>query len=346
MIAFNGVPELVRHVRQELRLVAARRLELSVQPPELVVHLVHVRCERTQLVAIADLDVSGKVAGCDRGQARVDPLDRPDQRPREHETEQQRERDRARCHADEQVPRAHVRSRVLSDQAVRFRSRRLGEHGAELVEVDREQLGVGAEAQRSITRCRPAFGLDDAPHHGRETPALRADPPKDAFVLGRRHESEPVGECRSSDPRQLVHDGEVDGDRRPAARRPADVDLVVVRPDVLGEEAANRSGVALELPVGGRLLLESAECPHPGVRLAENAQPEQGDRDDQHGGSDEPHEELRVHVRRHAGDRADKRVVAAAQRPPSFAPGNRSLRSFPLGQRLKVAAALTLRPCW
>ena len=49
--------ELVRHVGEELALVPARRLELAVQAPELVVHLVHVGGERPQLVAIGDVDV-------------------------------------------------------------------------------------------------------------------------------------------------------------------------------------------------------------------------------------------------------------------------------------------------
>ena len=39
-------PQLVRHVREELALVPARRLELAVEAPQLVVHPVHVRGER------------------------------------------------------------------------------------------------------------------------------------------------------------------------------------------------------------------------------------------------------------------------------------------------------------
>ena len=75
-------PELVGHVRQELRLVPARRLELGVETPQLVVHPVDVGAQRSELVSVIDFDVSEKVSGCDRGNASVDPLEGPDQRPR------------------------------------------------------------------------------------------------------------------------------------------------------------------------------------------------------------------------------------------------------------------------
>ena len=54
--------ELVGHVREELRLVLARRLERLVQAPELVVHPVHVGRERAQLVAVGDVDMAREVA--------------------------------------------------------------------------------------------------------------------------------------------------------------------------------------------------------------------------------------------------------------------------------------------
>ena len=87
-------PQLVGHVGQELRLVLAGRLELLVETLELVVHPVHVRRQRTQLVAVGDVHVPREVPGGDRGQPGVDPLDRPDHRPREDEPQQQREDDR------------------------------------------------------------------------------------------------------------------------------------------------------------------------------------------------------------------------------------------------------------
>jgi hypothetical protein len=43
--------------------------------PQLVVHPVDVGRERTQLVAVADVNMPGKVAGGDRREARTDPLD-------------------------------------------------------------------------------------------------------------------------------------------------------------------------------------------------------------------------------------------------------------------------------
>ena len=76
-------PQLVRHVREELALVAARRLELAVQPPQLVVHPVHVRRERAELVAVRHVEAAREVPGGDLRQPRLRPLDRVDQRPRE-----------------------------------------------------------------------------------------------------------------------------------------------------------------------------------------------------------------------------------------------------------------------
>src|SRR3989449_6340813 len=55
-------PQLVRHIRQELRLVAARRRELLVWPCQLLAHPVEVRREGAELVAVRDLDATSEVA--------------------------------------------------------------------------------------------------------------------------------------------------------------------------------------------------------------------------------------------------------------------------------------------
>ena len=81
-------PQLVRHVGEEVRLVLARGLQLPVEAPELVVHPVHVRRQRTELVPVRDVHVAREVARRDRGQPGVDALDRADHRPREDEPEQ------------------------------------------------------------------------------------------------------------------------------------------------------------------------------------------------------------------------------------------------------------------
>ena len=49
-------PQLVGHVLEELRLVAACGLELQIEALELVVHAVHVRRQRSELVAVRDVD--------------------------------------------------------------------------------------------------------------------------------------------------------------------------------------------------------------------------------------------------------------------------------------------------
>ena len=129
-------PQLVRHVGQEVRLVLARRLELPVEAPELVVHPVHVAASAPSSSRLVTSTCPEKSPGRDRGKPGVDPLDRPDQRPREDEPEQQREDDRSRRHADEQIARARVRARVLGDQGVGPRRRGVCELGGVLVEVD------------------------------------------------------------------------------------------------------------------------------------------------------------------------------------------------------------------
>ena len=152
-------PQLVRHVGEEVRLVLAGRLELPVEAPELVVHLVHVRRQRTELVAVRDVHVPREVARGDCSQPGVDALDRPDHRPREDEPQQQREDDRSRRHSDEQIARVFVRARVLGDDGVRPRRHGVRELRRVLVEVDGEQLGPRAEGRHSF-RSRAA-GLDD-----------------------------------------------------------------------------------------------------------------------------------------------------------------------------------------
>ena len=154
-------PQLVRHVGQELRLVPARRLELRVEAPELVVHPVDVGGQRAQLVSVVDLDVAREVARRDRGQASVDPLDRSDQRPREDEPQQQREDDRSRRDADEQGPGARERARVPGDQIVDLCSRPVRELGASWLRSLAScsaSLGAGA-SRRRVLRPRSWSGL-------------------------------------------------------------------------------------------------------------------------------------------------------------------------------------------
>src|SRR5207237_10713057 len=81
-------PQLVQHVRDELRFVPADRLELAVQPPELVVHPVQIDGQRAELVTVADLDMPREVTARDLGKARLRAPERPDERPPENGAEQ------------------------------------------------------------------------------------------------------------------------------------------------------------------------------------------------------------------------------------------------------------------
>ena len=153
----------------------------------------------------------------------------------------------------------------------------------ELVEVDRELLGPVPERPRSLGRRRRGSRARRSRRITVESWSLFARIcAKDAPVLGGRHEAETVGEGRGRDPRERARDRLVDGDLARARDRsdPPGVDLVEVPSDVLREQQANVAGVALELAVREGSLLERSERLHPLVRLAEDAQPEQADRDD------------------------------------------------------------------
>jgi len=70
----------VRHVGEELALVAVRRLDLAHQPADLGAHPVRVVGERAELVAVRHVHTLREVAGGDLAEACVHLLDRPDQR--------------------------------------------------------------------------------------------------------------------------------------------------------------------------------------------------------------------------------------------------------------------------
>ena len=100
--------------------------------------------------------------------------------------------------------------------------------------------------------------------------------------------------------------------------------------------------VALEPAVGEGSLLEHPEPPDPFVRLAEDAQPEQADRDDQDRGADERDEQLRADLGRQAAEprtRALSLGAAEARRIGAARAGAGRVRT-----RLRGRAARTLRP--
>ena len=149
-------PQLVRHVRDELRLVPADRFELSVQPPELVVHPVLIDGQRAELVTVADLDMPREVTARDLGEARLRAPDRPDERPRENGAEQKGQDHAPGTDSNHQIARRGVRAAVLSDQCVRLRACRgrelVGQRSEVVVDVDH----VGQE------RSAPAAGRSGA----------------------------------------------------------------------------------------------------------------------------------------------------------------------------------------
>ena len=71
--------QLVAHARQKRRFVLARQFELLVEITELLRGPVDVGGQRSELVAIGDVDSLGEVTGSDLAEARVDLADRSDQ---------------------------------------------------------------------------------------------------------------------------------------------------------------------------------------------------------------------------------------------------------------------------
>ena len=170
----------------------AGRLELLVETIELVVHAVDVGRERAELVAIVHVDVAGEIARRDRGQPRVDALDRPDHGPREDEPEQQGEDHRRHGDTDEQVALARVGARVLRDQGFGRDRRRAREVGGSLVQVGGESVRLVAERLLLFLGHTSDRGLDDPSDDLLEALAPRADLTEYEPVLERRYEAEAV----------------------------------------------------------------------------------------------------------------------------------------------------------
>ncbi len=300
-------------------------LELPVEALQLVVHPVDVGRQRAELVAVRDVDTPREVPGGDGGEPGVDPLDRSDQRPREHEPEQECEDDRPDGGGDEEVSRARVRARVLGGQGVGLRSGDVRELGCTLVEGDRERLG--SHSKRRLSRRAGLAGFDEFSHDPGEPLSRRPDPLEVDLVLGRWPEQQVVGERRGRDQSDGARDRLVDRQADCVVLRPVQVRevLVEVPADVLRLQQAHVGGVGPELAVGERSLLEGPQRLDALVRLAEQAKPEHSQDDHEQGGAHERDEELGVHPCGKASDRADEPVVGRAQQPASRAAGCRRL---------------------
>ena len=312
-----------------------RRLELRVDTPQLVVHPVDVGAQGAQLVAVLDLHVAREVARRDRGEARVDVLDRSDHRPREDEPEQQRQNDRPRRDADEQCPRARIRAFVPGDQIFHIVHEPVRQDGGVLDQVTREQLGSRSGLEHLLGRLAVvAVERDQLLLHQRLEPSRGVvDLPQVVPVFQGRHESESILGRPRLDP-----DDRVDHEQVHLARaRPAGVvpDVAVGGSGVLGEERSDLPNGMLELAVRDGSPLERPEAPDAIVRLSQHELPEQTDRDEQQGGADERDQQLRSDRDRRTGDGTDERVA----HPPPLGGGPKLLL---LGQ--DAQASRTVEP--
>jgi hypothetical protein len=138
--------QLVRHVREELRLVPAGRLELAYRR-------LSSSFMRLTFAASAPSSSRFTTSTCPRSRPRrSQPGGRRSagsSRSSDHERmnpEHQRQHQRRDRDPDEEVPRAHVGPGVAGDQVVDLRGRAVGEIGGVLVQVDGESFGSLAES--------------------------------------------------------------------------------------------------------------------------------------------------------------------------------------------------------
>ena len=324
-------PQLVRHVGEELALVPAGRLQLSVQSLQLLVHEVDVRRQRAELVSIRHIEPAGEVARGDLGEPRLRALDRTDQRPREDQPQTERQRDAHGTHADDQVTRGRVRAAVGCDQ----RSGLFRRSVRELVR-EREQVGVGVdrrleERPRSFVGDARLVARPQRAHRSNDPVVVVPDLPEHSFVGRRRDELvESLGRV-GGELRQRIENRRVE--ENPAMPSHA----LALRAGQRGRAGISRGPnpelllqlvrLCLQRLVGGRSKLKRPQPLHPRVGLAEDAQPEHPDEHQERGDDQERDEQLRAHLRRHAGDRTHDSVVhACKRRPPSG--GGRRLERF------------------
>jgi len=281
--------------------VAAGRLQLAVQPPELVVHAVQVGGERAQLVAVRDVDAPGEVPGRDLPEAGVHRGDGPDERPRDGEPQHQGQAGGSNSKPDDRPPRPHERG-VAGVHA--------GHHvGFRLVhELVCEPLQPVSERGRPGELQLPPFRDPTAPDQLHDT---RDD--SDELVVVGPHPAEQLDLVARDElqPIQVV------------------AELVELSEDgveapVLGDEQGGGHTVelgrrvVLHLAVGGDLALQFHEVFRPAIHLAEDLETDRTERDQQADDDEERDEELGVHRGRDPGHETRERPHERAHhRPPS-----------------------------
>ena len=292
--------------------MAADRLELVVEAPQLIVHPVHVGRQRAQLVTVVHDEAPGEVAFRDLREPLLGALDGADERRRQDEPEQRRQQDARGAHADEQVPRGGVGAAVLGDQRVGLPAR----PRRELVGDDAEvEVVADRSRQEALARTPAADAVrrSDLRKRGRDEPVVRPDAVDQAAVGRRRLEFEarrigcgPDLRQRRGDrlvgehPRAAPHDAR-------AALAEVPVQARVLR-DADRQELAQLPGLGLQALVARGSQLQLPERLDPGVGLAEDAQAQDGDDDQQRSDRRERDEQLRPDLDGRAADGPDDEV--------------------------------------
>src|SRR5262249_25510297 len=156
--------ELVRHVGEKFRLVLARRLQLTVYAPKLVIHAVQIGGERPQLIAVRDVDASGKIPRRDLREARVHRAYGADDRPGDGKSQHQSQAGGSDRKADDYPLRPHERgvARVHARHHIGFRL---------VYQLIREPLeSVGERGRLRELQLPPICGpaASDQLHHTRD----------------------------------------------------------------------------------------------------------------------------------------------------------------------------------
>ena len=165
--------------------------ELLVEPPELLAHPVHIVGQCAQLVTVDDMDALRKFAGRHLVEARLDLLDRPDQRPGDGIAERERQRDAAERERQHQRLRGGVVAGAGLDAGDHVRLGLVDELVGQALEPIGERAGLLQLGRPRLGGTAAADQLHDLRHHRDETVVVAAELLEELdLVLG--HELQPV----------------------------------------------------------------------------------------------------------------------------------------------------------
>ncbi len=266
--------------------------EFAIETPELLGCSVDVGRQRTQFVAIADLDAPAEVARSNLVQSGVDLADRPDQRPRDRPPEDQRERDGADREGDDDHLRGAVGRAGRLDVGHDIGLGLVDQFVGQPFEPVRQRPGL-LQLRFAGLGDMPASDQSDDPRRNRDKPVVFLPHLVQQLDLVLGDELQPleviaelVQLTQRAGQGALVRDQERRRDAVKLAR-----------------------GVVLDLAVGGDLALAVDQLFGAPVDPAELVQPDRAERDQQCDDREKRRQQLCLDTPRQARDRADEERV-------------------------------------